>query len=448
LDLFTLPPLRAFALMDLNYASMGHNCGFLHKGSFPRRQSDSDLALVSDDFAQPLPQTRFNSAALPTPTEMVANSWRGGETHHRVGQTRGGQWWWFDPVDGARVIAGVQGVNRSLSAAPIWPQLQEWGFNLLGFDAAEGVRNCGAAFLQALELRRATGYPIYQDGVNLPDVFDRRWEGLGEQLVNGVRPTASLAGYLGDSALSWGDAAVEGVALARPALLQVCLSLDPSYAAYHAAWEFVFAERAGKLTRLNTDWGMALPNKEALRQMTREETPIDTPGYRVDLDRFTRQMALRYFGAVSRILRAVDPGRLWLSSPLARTTPVAVREIAAQHCDVSLVTEVGLSEGIGPELLVEVDWARARGLRSEMDPVGMGDFERMIWRGRESLLSAIRAPQVVGYIWGHYGAGDWGRDGAFTSGLLDEAGRINQAHVPALQAINGVAAAVRAEAAG
>lgn len=404
--------------------------------------------MVSDDFAQPLPQTRFNATALPTPAEVVVNSWRGGETYHRVGQTHTGQWWWFDPVDGARVIAGVQGVNRSLSPEPMWPQLQEWGFNLLGCDAAEGLRNRGAAFLQALELRRATEQPIHQNGVYLPDVFDPQWEGLAEQVVNGAMRTASLAGYLSDSDLSWGDAAVEGMALTRPTLLQVCLSLDPAYAAYHAAWEFVFAERGGELALLNADWGVALPNKEALRQMTREETPIDTPGYRADLVRFTGQMALRYFGAVSRILRAVDPGRLWLSSPLARTTPLAVREIAAQHCDVSLVTEIGLGEGIGPELLVDVDWARSRGVASEKDPVGMSDFERMIRRGRESLLSAIRAPQVVGYVWGHYGEGDMVQEGAFTSGLLDESGRINQAHVQALQAINGVAAEVRAATGG
>lgn len=405
---------------------------------------------MSDDFNQPFPAD-FSSAAsvaLPTAADVVVNSWRGGETHHRVGLTQAGQWWWFDPLDGARVIAGVQGVNRSLGVEPIWPQLQEWGFNLLGYDAAEGLRNRGAAYLHALELRKASERPIHQEGVHLPDVFSPGWEAAAEQIVNGVMPTASLAGYVSDRELSWGPVAEEGVALARPALLQVCLSLDPAYSAYHAAWEFVFAQRGRDLARLNEDWGLMLPNKEALRQMTKDERPIDSPGYRVDLERFTQQFALRYFGAVSRILRAIDPGRLWLSSPLSKMTPRVVCEIARQHCDVALVSEESLGDGVGPELLIEVDWSRGDRVARDGDPVGMSDFERMIRRGRESLLRAIRAPQVVGYMWGCYGSGDLVKEGPFSGGLLDEVGRINHANVQVLQAINGVASSVRMEAGG
>ena len=346
------------------------------------------------------------------------------------------------------MVAGVEGVNRTLGSEPILPQLQEWGFNLLGFNVADGLRNRGAAYLHALELRKAMDHPIHRDGVNLPDVFDPQWEELAEQVVNGVMPTASLAGYVSDSELSWGEAAEEGVALKRPTLLQVCLSLDPAYAAYHAAWEFVFALRNGDWGRLMADWGLTLSNKEALRQMTRDERPIDSVGYRVDLARFTQQMALRYFGGVSRILQAVDPGRLWLSSPLRAATPKEVRAIAAQHCDVLLVDELGLVEGSGPELLVDVNWARGMGEARDGDAVGLSDLERMMQRGRERLLAAMAAPQVVGYLWGQYGGGDIAMTGPFTGGLLDEMGRVNHANVQGLQAINRVAASVRARAGG
>ena len=378
----------------------------------------------------------------------MASSWRGDPTRHQVGQTAAGQWWWFDPAEGPRVIAGVQGVNRSLGAEPIWPQLEDWGFNLLGPDTAEALRNRGGAYLHPLELRRTVGQPIYQHGVQLPDVFDPRWEETAEQHVNAVVPTASLAAYLSDSELAWGEAAVPGVALTRPTLLQVCLSLDPAFAAYHAAWEFVFAQRGGEFTRLTADWEVALPNKETLRQMTRDEKPLDSVGYRADLGRFTQQFAVRYFGGVRRILKAIDPGRLWLSAPLHPSTPEEVRVITAQHCDVILVSQIGLGKGLSPELWVEVDWAQGSGAEPPSEPVGVSALERMMRRGREQLVAAIRAPQVVGYLWGHYGDGDMAVDGPFTSGLFDEVGRVNHAHVQVLSSINYRAAALRATAQG
>ncbi|MCC5023217.1 MAG: hypothetical protein J6386_10725 [Candidatus Synoicihabitans palmerolidicus] len=80
----------------------------------------------------------------------------------------------------------------------------------------------------------------------------------------------------------------------RPGLLQVCLSLDPGYAAYHAAWEFVLATRTGGLVQLAADWGVRLPNKESLRQMTQEDEVLDSRAYRAELSRFTRE-----FGSVT-----------------------------------------------------------------------------------------------------------------------------------------------------
>jgi hypothetical protein len=381
-------------------------------------------------------------------TSIVAGSWRGGDTFHRVGRTAQGNWWWFDPVDGPWVVAGVQGVNRTLGSSPMVAQLQGWGFNLLGPDAAEGLLNRGTPFLHALELRRTAGRLIHQLGVQLPDVFDPRWEAEAEQIVNGVMRTGSLAGYVSDSVLSWGETAVDGKPLRRPTLLQVCLSLDPVYSAYHAAWEFVLAHRGGEFSRLMADWGLTLANKEALRQLTREEKPLDTRGYREDLERFTQQFALRYFGGVSRILEAVDPGRLWLSPPLYPSTPLVVREIAAQHCDVVLVGEVGLGGGAAPELWVNVEWTKFAGDIAAEDPVGLSDLERMMRRGREALRQAITSPHVVGYLWGYYGHGDIAADGPFTKGLLDERGRVNHAHVQVLSAINRSAVAMRAAARG
>ena len=82
------------------------------------------------------------------------------------------------------------------------------------------------------------------------------------------------------------------------------------------------------------------------------------------------------------------------------------------------------------------------------DPLGVSEMEQMMSRGRQALVGALSQPQVVGYLWGHYGHGDIARDGPFTKGLLDEVGRINHAHVQVLSAINRQALALRATAWG
>ena len=56
-----------------------------------------------------------------------------------------------------------------------------------------------------------------------------------------------------------------------PSLLQLCLSLEPNFAAYHAAWEFALALHGGKLAALARAWGAPLANKEVVRELTRTE---------------------------------------------------------------------------------------------------------------------------------------------------------------------------------
>jgi hypothetical protein len=53
-----------------------------------------------------------------------------------------------------------------------------------------------------------------------------------------------------------------------PRLLQICLSMEPGFFAYHAAWEFVLAPHAGDLAALAREWRVDLPNKEVIRQRT------------------------------------------------------------------------------------------------------------------------------------------------------------------------------------
>lgn len=362
-----------------------------------------------------------------------------------MGRTLTGQWWWVDPVRGPVAVAGVQGAVQSLGDAPVVDALREWGFNLLAPPVAEGFCDRAVPHLHHLALRQAGDLAIRSVGVLLPDVFDPRWPAAVEQVANAVRRTASLAGYVTDDELRWGAVAAPDAPLTRPGLLQACLSLDPAFAAYHAAWEFVFATRGGELAQLARDWGLALANKESVRQMTRDEIALDSPGYRVDLERFQREFALRYHRIVAESVRRVDPARLLLSAPLNEVTPLVVRDSAAAHFDVLLVRQPGLGQGRAAELLWEYNWSALAALPADADePWGVSLLERVVVKGREELSQLLMDPHIVGYVWSHHVAGDTIEANPVSPGLLDGSGRINPLTVAPLTALNRAATAIRA----
>ncbi len=371
------------------------------------------------------------------------DAWRGDVERHRVGRTRDGRWWWVHPEQGALFVAGLAGVERTVGSQPAISQVRGWGFNLLVPPVADGFCSRGLPHLVALDLARAGDCVIRHCGVVLPDVFDQRWTEAVTQRAGVVTATAGVAGYLVDQDLRWGGDAVAGEPLPRPALLQVCLSLDPTHAAYHAAWEFVLATRPGGLSDLVRDWGIRLPNKESLRQQTADDVVIDTPGFRVDQDRFLREFSQRYHRTVSEAMRVADASRMWLCAPLTPATPAIVRANAASLAGVVPVTAPGLGGGRAPELLWQVDgvdWGRQR---RAVDPVAMSALERQLARTRETLLAWCEQPQVVGYVWARHAGGDLSADGPASTALVDDNGRVNEARVAPLAAFNAKATAVR-----
>ena len=341
-------------------------------------------------------------------------------------------------------MIGVAGVERSLGEQPVIGQLRGWGFGLLVPPVADGFCQRGLPHLVALDLAKAGDSMIRRDGIALPDVFSPRWAEAVAQRVGLVASTASVAGYLLDGELRWGGEAVADTRMTRPGLLQVCLSLDPSYAAYHAAWEFVLATRSGGLAELARDWVFALPNKETLRQMTLEEVVLDTPTYRVDLERFLREFSQRYHRIVSDAVRAADGTRLCFSAPVSASTPEVVRVQAAAHADVLLVDEPGLGGGRTPEMVRIIGGSVVRrGGGVQLVP-GMSELERHVAGIRETLSAWCRDPNVVGYVWSPYAGGNVIEPGVACPGLLDEEGRINHLRVDPVAAVNAIATSLRA----
>jgi hypothetical protein len=111
----------------------------------------------------------------------------------------------------------------------------------------------------------------------------------------------------------------ESVASGAAFLLQLCLSLEPGFAAYHAAWEFVLAYHGGRLESVAHAWNANLPNKEVVRELTRAEEGLGTRGYLRDDARWTREFARRYFNTTGNAVRQADPNHLILGCRFRRS---------------------------------------------------------------------------------------------------------------------------------
>src|SRR5439155_8604141 len=136
-------------------------------------------------------------------------------------------------------IAGAR-AGASITLA----RLRAWHVNTLGPGSAPELRGHGWAETEILEFAKVAPQSIIRlGGAYVPDVFDPKWmEACQRQAAERCalrRGDAQLIGYFTDDELNWAQPAAESDALRaeRPSLLQICLSLEPSFPAYHAAWE-------------------------------------------------------------------------------------------------------------------------------------------------------------------------------------------------------------------
>lgn len=199
-----------------------------------------------------------------------------------------------------------------------------------GAPGAEVGRWLGLARFRPAE----PGAAIHLQGVHLPDVFDPGWvkacaERAAELCRQGLGD-ARLVGWLTDPDLHWHQSAA---GLPRPGLLQVCLSLEPRFAAYHAAWEFALAAHGGDLAAVAGTWETPLTNRESLRQLTHGDRVLSGAGFLHDDERFTREFARLYFAPAVAAIRAQDPAHLVLGA-IPADCPPAVGEIAASLADL------------------------------------------------------------------------------------------------------------------
>ena len=402
------------------------------------------------------------------PAGFRAGTVRGVEGFFRAGQDEAGRWWLLDAVGRPFFCRAVHGVRaapaavdetvggRAASAGPFAPgehasaRLRRWGFNAVGVGGDGAERADGLAFIGCVDFCRA-GPLIQAPGVRLPDVFDADWPRLAALRAFEVCApwglNRELIGWLTDDLPGWAQPGGQGT---RPGLLQVCLSLEPNFAAYHAAWEFVLALHGGRIESLARAWGVAVANKETVRGWTRAEQGIATRGYLRDEARWSREFARRYFTSTAAAIRAAAPNHLVLGCRFGGPAGESVRaEGGYPAVDVALVDWNDLpgagASTTGPVLAGDFCWVDeaalgapvpARGVR------GLTTVERMLRRGRAALERVARHPAVTGYVWRQW-LDEPGEQPPFARGLVHVNGTEAREHTELLTAFNARAEALR-----
>jgi hypothetical protein len=362
--------------------------------------------------------------AQPTdaPQEFRPGTGRGAAGYFRVAQAVDGRWWLLDPAGqpfflrAANEVGGAEGSPHDPVAR--W---RAWGGNALGAGAEAALREEGLPWVGTVDFC-AAGALIHTAGARLPDVFDPEWPKAaairaGESCLPYCE-RRELIGWISDDAASWAQPGGAG----RPALLQICLSLEPSFAAYHAAWEFVLAPHGGRLESLARAWGQpAIKNKETVRELTRADQGIATRGYLRDDARWSQEFARRYFALTAAAIRAQDPHHLVLGCRYGARPGAAV--LAQGVYPAVDVPWIGLDEIAllppGPVVAGEFTWADERffGAPGSRRARGLTSVERMLRRGRTALERAARHPGVVGYSWARW-RDRAGEQPPFASGLV------------------------------
>lgn len=409
---------------------------------------DTDSALQTGES---LPRSRVMALSRDALQHFKPETVRGTRGYFRVGLTEAGQWWLIGPDDLPFFARAVNGVRRATESThdPVL-RMRSWGFNALGAGSAPALVDEGLPFLATINF--FTAAPLVRaKGVKLPDVFDSSWSAgthtRAEEVCAAWTERTDLLGWLTDDGLRWGAGREEG----GPSLLQICLSLEPSFAAYHAAWEFALAHHGGQLARLGKAWGCTLENKGVIRELTRSERGVTTAGYGRDDARWTREFAQRYFATTSAAIRAHDPNHLILGA----------------RYDASGRGTVGaagwLAESVFPT--VDLPWIQLRDLKTAPSgPLFVGNFswsgeqppgpavrtrsrrgtsvERMLRHGRATLRSTLSHPSVVGYAWNAW-CDEPEEQPPFGSGLVHVNDVEAREHTELLADVNGKMSALR-----
>lgn len=388
------------------------------------------------------------------------STFRGTEGFIRVAQSEGGRWWLIDPDGSPFIYKGVTSVNRGLKPnGKIWGPLSRYnetlnerfgtdiegladetvelirsvGFNGFGAWTAPEFFGKGPFFTEIVESRRlkrtaedfGETITIKSPGVNVPDVFDPRWEKAYDRecaaACPSLRNSRELVGYFTDNELGWGQAGIDEIWGGdnsnldgrKPTLLQACLALPEDRPAAVRAWEFVLARHDNDPDRLARDWQIEFGTPEHIAQLTHQGIALSSKGYAVDHNAFSTLFAQTYVRKTSETIRRYDPNHLIVGPRFGAPPRESILQaFAPPHVDIISMNNYRhtfyerLEEYYRttnmPIINGEFAWVSPyfREIPYPGEPSeGISERDRVKVKGRESLERAFTHPGLVGYTW-------------------------------------------------
>jgi hypothetical protein len=439
----------------------------------------------------------LSAGELPSLADFRPETIRGQAGYFRVGQSSAGQWWLITPDDRAFFSKGVTAINRAGTMGGRWAKrgpyadaidakfgtadpepfvsdvlrrLREWEINTMAAWTTVEFFDRGVPYTEVLEFRKISSHAFRVGAANLPDVFDPRWieacDKWAAALCPPRRQSRDLIGYFTDNELGWAQPRAESLfaqvqlestakAPERPSLLQICLGLDPEFAARQAAWQFVLA-RHRDLAGLSRAWEVDLPDEGAFARFTAADTALLSPGYLEDNRAFSADFARRYFRITSEAIRRHDPNHLILGCRFGGPPGQVILEACvAPEVDVLSANNYRdtfferLDEyyraNAMPILVGEFAWASDYFVKRPMpdEPAGFSERDRMQSKGRAALEKAITHPGLVGYAWYRWVQGDPAKIPPYSYGLVYINDETAHEHVDVLREINARAEQIR-----
>ncbi len=398
------------------------------------------------------------------------NNMKGRDGYFRVGKTTDGQWWFID-LDGKPFFyKGICAVNRAGTAggrrANPGPyataidrnfnyqnspdsfvthtidKMKGWGFNAFGAWATEEFYDRGLPYTEILEFFKEGPF-IEQTGNSkkIPDIFSQEWKIAIDRKARALcapkRNSKDLVGYFTDNEIGFGkvddfgmDPGFVNAGRFGFSLLRETLALDSGQAAYTKAWEFLMG-RYSSMEMLSDAWQVPINNKEEIRTLNKNLTPIESDEYVADARDFSKLFASTYFKLVNEVIKKYDPNHLILGCRFGSPPDPFILEAMKPWTDVIS------QNNYRPVMYERIDY-----LYEQTDmPIMIGEFswntdlfkkvplhgeeaeqlsvkQRMFDRGNMVLARAATHPGMVGYTWYRW-VQPRSTDEKFTDGLVD-----------------------------
>ncbi|KAA5601229.1 agarase [Blastochloris sulfoviridis] len=372
-----------------------------------------------------------------------------------------GVWWLVDPEGGLLLSKGVNNVRidpdfagntdrvpyaeaclGKYGSANAWRQaaaarLASWGVNTVGAWSDEAVAASGPtplALTPLLDLGQKFAFsfagPSLPWGDAFPDVFDPRFAPFvrqrAEALCGPHRDDPAVLGWFADNELRWGPDW-----RGRDELLTLFLKLPPGRPGRQAAvahlrrrypdfasFDAIWRTRAGAFEALETRTAPveqpyprpAVYDRDPAFEARLNRLDPDRAAFVADCDAFAAEIARRYFGITTAVLRTVAPNHLALGCrfhypPQAEVIAEAGRDldVVSFNCYVAdPVAAIATYASAGRPLLIGEFSVRG-------DDAGLpntrGAAPRVATQAeraatlRQFVTAALKQPALVGYHW-------------------------------------------------